>query len=79
MIAPGQCEIHEVTELTGEASASNRKAKLIFFYEWDVKLEWKGDTSLWFLFDASALEGCRRHYVFRLSIHQYTPDLKFNK
>lgn len=24
----------------GEATASNRKGKLIFFYEWVVKLEW---------------------------------------
>ncbi|XP_041468585.1 activator of 90 kDa heat shock protein ATPase homolog 1-like [Lytechinus variegatus] len=38
----GQCEIYEVKEMNGEASASNRKAKLIFFYEWDVKLKWKG-------------------------------------
>ncbi|XP_071508416.1 activator of 90 kDa heat shock protein ATPase homolog 1-like [Diadema antillarum] len=38
----GQCKICEVKEITGEASASNRKAKLIFFYEWDIKLEWKG-------------------------------------
>eukprot|EP00057_Strongylocentrotus_purpuratus_P030252 XP_781122.2 PREDICTED: activator of 90 kDa heat shock protein ATPase homolog 1 [Strongylocentrotus purpuratus] len=38
----GQCELYEVKEITGEASASNRKAKLIFFYEWVIKLKWKG-------------------------------------
>lgn len=38
----GQCQIYEIKEITGEASASNRKAKLIFFYEWDIKLKWKG-------------------------------------
>ncbi|XP_072031729.1 activator of 90 kDa heat shock protein ATPase homolog 1-like [Amphiura filiformis] len=38
----GECEVTEVSTLTGEATANNRKGKLIFFYEWDVKLEWKG-------------------------------------
>lgn len=38
----GWCEITEITKIEGEASASNRKAKLIFFYEWTIKLEWKG-------------------------------------
>ncbi len=26
----------------GDASANNRKAKIIVFYEWDLKLKWKG-------------------------------------
>ncbi|XP_022090580.1 activator of 90 kDa heat shock protein ATPase homolog 1-like [Acanthaster planci] len=39
----GECEITEMTSIEGEASASNRKAKLIFFYEWNIKLEWKGN------------------------------------
>lgn len=32
----------EVDKLTGEASASNRKGKLIFFYEWNIVLKWNG-------------------------------------
>lgn len=36
------CEIKEVTSLDGEASANNRKAKLIFFYEWVIKATWEG-------------------------------------
>ncbi|XP_045533175.1 activator of 90 kDa heat shock protein ATPase homolog 1 [Pieris brassicae] len=36
------CNITEVEKLDGEASANNRKGKLIFFYEWDIKLKWEG-------------------------------------
>lgn len=35
-------EIHEVEKVEGEASANNRKGKLIFFYEWNLELKWKG-------------------------------------
>jgi len=31
-----------VTKVDGEASANNRKAKLIFFYEWVITGEWEG-------------------------------------
>lgn len=41
----GTCEVTEVSKLDGEASINNRKGKLIFFYEWDVKLSWQ-DQSL---------------------------------
>lgn len=34
--------IKEVTKVDGEASANNRKAKLIFFYEWVITGEWEG-------------------------------------
>ncbi|MRA94220.1 hypothetical protein GH868_30305, partial [Bacillus thuringiensis] len=37
-----KCQIKEVTKIEGEASASNRKAKLIFFYEWVITAKWKG-------------------------------------
>lgn len=37
-----KCQIAEVTKIEGEASASNRKAKLIFFYEWVIAAKWKG-------------------------------------
>lgn len=29
-------------KLQGEATANNRKGKLIFFYEWDLVLKWQG-------------------------------------
>eukprot|EP00051_Salpingoeca_urceolata_P011071 m.136463 g.136463 ORF g.136463 m.136463 type:complete len:346 (+) comp16973_c0_seq3:340-1377(+) len=35
----------EVTSVDGEASANNRKAKIILFYELVVKLKWKGTTA----------------------------------
>ncbi|CAG0880188.1 unnamed protein product [Cyprideis torosa] len=38
----GRCEITELSEITGEATANNRKGKLIFLYEWVLKLKWKG-------------------------------------
>ena len=36
--------IKEVTSLTGEASINNRKGKLLFFFEWTIKLEFKAET-----------------------------------
>ena len=38
----GEGKITEIEKCEGEASASNRKAKLIVFYEWDLKLKWTG-------------------------------------
>ena len=40
-----KCHIEEVTKIEGEASASNRKAKLIFFYEWVITAKWKGNVA----------------------------------
>lgn len=37
-------KIVEVEKSEGEASANNRKGKLIFFYEWDLVLKWKGSS-----------------------------------
>lgn len=37
----GVCEVTEVSKVEGEASINNRKGKLIFFYEWIIKLDWK--------------------------------------
>lgn len=37
----GECRITGV-KADGEAFASNRKRKLIFVYDWNLKLEWKG-------------------------------------
>lgn len=38
-------KITEVEKCEGEASASNRKGKLIFFYEWDITLKWTGELN----------------------------------
>lgn len=38
----GKCEIAEVSKCEGDAVVNNRKAKLIFFYEWDIEMKWKG-------------------------------------
>lgn len=40
----GKCEITEVSKVEGEASINNRKGKLIFFYEWNLKAKWKGEA-----------------------------------
>lgn len=40
----GQCEITEVAKCDGEASINNRKGKLIFFYEWNLKATWTGTS-----------------------------------
>ncbi|GFT15718.1 activator of 90 kDa heat shock protein ATPase homolog 1 [Nephila pilipes] len=37
-----QCEIKEVTKCEGDAVVNNRKAKLIFFYEWAIEMKWEG-------------------------------------
>lgn len=41
----GKCVIHEVESIEGEAFVNNRKAKLIFFYEWNIKAKWKGNLN----------------------------------
>jgi len=41
----GQAIILEVEKCEGEARANNRKGKLIFFYEWDLTLKWKGHVN----------------------------------
>ncbi|XP_063849469.1 activator of 90 kDa heat shock protein ATPase homolog 1-like isoform X1 [Scylla paramamosain] len=38
----GTVTIKEVTKCDGDATASNRKGKLIFFYEWVVTMDWTG-------------------------------------
>lgn len=35
-------KITDVDKLEGEAAINNRKGKLIFFYEWNMTLSWKG-------------------------------------
>ncbi|XP_065561176.1 activator of 90 kDa heat shock protein ATPase homolog 1-like [Artemia franciscana] len=37
-----KCTITDIDKLEGEAVANNRKAKLIFFYEWTIDLNWTG-------------------------------------
>ncbi|XP_039597530.1 activator of 90 kDa heat shock protein ATPase homolog 1a [Polypterus senegalus] len=41
----GRCEVTEVGKVEGEASINNRKGKLIFFYEWNIKMTWTGKSS----------------------------------
>lgn len=36
------CTIEKIDKCAGEATANNRKGKLIFFYEWELVLKWKG-------------------------------------
>ncbi|KAJ7345040.1 hypothetical protein JRQ81_000990 [Phrynocephalus forsythii] len=43
--ADGACEVTEVSKLDGEASINNRKGKLIFFYEWNIRLAWTGTSN----------------------------------
>ena len=40
--AVGSARTSEVTSVEGEASVSNRKGKLIFFYEFALKVKWTG-------------------------------------
>ncbi|XP_054470054.1 activator of 90 kDa heat shock protein ATPase homolog 1b [Anoplopoma fimbria] len=40
----GRCEVTEVGKVEGEASINNRKGKLIFFYEWNLKATWTGES-----------------------------------
>ncbi|XP_015335118.2 activator of 90 kDa heat shock protein ATPase homolog 2 [Marmota marmota marmota] len=42
----GHCEVSELKQVEGEASCSSRKGKLIFFYEWNIKLGWKGNVNV---------------------------------
>ncbi|XP_058542377.1 activator of 90 kDa heat shock protein ATPase homolog 2-like [Neofelis nebulosa] len=37
----GHRVISELKQVEGEASCSSRKGKLIFFYEWNIRLSWK--------------------------------------
>jgi activator of HSP90 ATPase len=39
------CTISDIEKLEGEATANNRKGKLIFFYDWSLTLKWKGQLS----------------------------------
>ena len=41
----GNVVIEEMEKCEGEARANNRKAKLIFFYEWEIVLKWKGHAN----------------------------------
>lgn len=41
----GSCIITEIEKMEGEASANNRKAKLIFFFEWSLHLKWAGKVT----------------------------------
>ncbi|UJR33224.1 hypothetical protein I4U23_020679 [Adineta vaga] len=38
------CEVKELKKCDGEASANNRKAKLVFLYEWHIEGKWEGSV-----------------------------------
>ncbi|XP_069706295.1 activator of 90 kDa heat shock protein ATPase homolog 2-like [Phaenicophaeus curvirostris] len=38
----GRCEISGLERAEGEASCSGRRGRLIFFYEWNLRLGWRG-------------------------------------
>ncbi|XP_043962980.1 activator of 90 kDa heat shock protein ATPase homolog 1-like isoform X2 [Gambusia affinis] len=40
----GVCEVTEVSRLDGEASINNRKGKLFFFYEFQLRANWLGTS-----------------------------------
>ena len=41
----GNVVIEDIEKIEGEARANNRKGKLIFFYEWEIVLKWKGHVN----------------------------------
>ncbi|XP_053193364.1 activator of 90 kDa heat shock protein ATPase homolog 1-like [Scomber japonicus] len=41
----GVCQLTDVSKLEGEASINNRKGKLFFFYEWQLRAGWLGTSS----------------------------------
>ncbi|KAI3364700.1 hypothetical protein L3Q82_011486, partial [Scortum barcoo] len=41
----GVCQLTDISKLDGEASINNRKGKLIFFYEWQLRASWLGTSS----------------------------------
>jgi len=41
----GSWDIEEVKTVTGEATINNRKGKLIYFYEWDITVNYKGTVA----------------------------------
>lgn len=38
----GVCQVTDMDKPEGEASINNRKGKLIFFYEWQLRAGWLG-------------------------------------
>ncbi|XP_076010476.1 activator of 90 kDa heat shock protein ATPase homolog 1-like [Genypterus blacodes] len=41
----GVCQLTDMSKLEGEASINNRKGKLIFFYEWQLRVGWLGTST----------------------------------
>ena len=41
----GSCTIQEITSCSGEATVSNRKKKVICFYDFQIKAKWKGNLN----------------------------------
>ncbi len=61
-----------MTKCEGEATANNRKAKLIFFYEWVLNGDWEGIISFYSFFKSKKDQ-------FLFSINQGTYKNSDNK
>nr|XP_046229554.1 activator of 90 kDa heat shock protein ATPase homolog 1-like [Scatophagus argus] len=64
----GVCQLTDVSKLDGEASINNRKGKLIFFYEWQLRANWLGTSN-------SGVKYRGTVDVFNLSDENDTDDL----
>lgn len=59
----GCCQLTDVSKLDGEASINNRKGKLIFFYEWQLKAGWLGESvSQWVGWGQQAMMSLNHHH-----------------
>lgn len=39
----GVCQLTDVAKVDGDASINNRRGKLLFFYDWQIKANWLGE------------------------------------
>ncbi|XP_055904946.1 activator of 90 kDa heat shock protein ATPase homolog 1 [Eupeodes corollae] len=63
-----QCIIDKIEDCSGEATANNRKGKLIFFYEWNILLKWSG-----------RLPGSKEQYSGKAKIPNLSEEYNINE
>lgn len=63
-------KIKNIEKCEGEACANNRKGKLIFFYEWDLVLNWEGTLK-----DGTGISHCGTIKIPNLSEENDMSDL----
>ncbi|XP_055855659.1 activator of 90 kDa heat shock protein ATPase homolog 1 [Episyrphus balteatus] len=63
-----QVIIDKIEDCTGEATANNRKGKLIFFYEWNIVLKWSG-----------RLPGAKEKYSGKANIPNLSEEYNINE